>query len=71
MFVHFVIGISFLGFSVLLYVRLSLEESWFFPLIMMIVLPLIWFLLYFLGQIGKDTGKSQMKDLHDFIITLI
>ncbi|MDX6748051.1 GTP-binding protein [Polaribacter sp. PL03] len=68
MFIHFVIGISFLGFCVLLYTRISLKESLFFPLIMMIFLPLIWCLLYFLGKIGKDVGKSQMQDLHDFMI---
>ncbi|QTE24063.1 GTP-binding protein [Polaribacter cellanae] len=71
MFVHFVIGISFLGFCVLLYTRLSLNESLVLPIIMMVVLPLIWILLYFLGQIGKDTGKSQIKDLHDFMIAII
>lgn len=71
MFVHFVIGISFLGFCVLLYTKMSLNESIVFPLIMMIFLPLIWLLLYFLGKIGKDTGKSQMKDLHNFMDEII
>lgn len=68
MFFHFVIGISFLGFCVLLYTKLSLKEPIIFPLIMMVFLPLLWVLLYFLGKIGKDTGKSQMQDLHDFMI---
>ncbi|WP_435414524.1 GTP-binding protein [Polaribacter aestuariivivens] len=68
MFVHFIIGISFLGFCVFLYTRLSLNESLFFPIIMIIFLPIIWVLLYFLGKIGKDTGKPQMKKLHDFMI---
>ncbi|AUC85324.1 GTP-binding protein [Polaribacter sp. ALD11] len=67
MFVHFVIGVSFLGFFVLLYTRVSLKEPFVFPLIMMILLPFIWVLLYFIGKIGKDTGKSQMQDLHDFM----
>ena len=71
MFIHFVIGISFLGFSVLLYTRISLNESIFFPLTMMIVLPFVWTVLYFLGKIGKDTGKNQMKKLHDFMINII
>ena len=71
MFVHFIIGISFLGFGVMLYSKLSLDESIIFPLIMMIFLPLFWTLLYFLGKIGKDTGKEQMKTLHDFMINII
>ncbi len=71
MFIHFVVGLSFLGFGVLLYTRHSLNESIFFPIIMLIALPLIWTLLYFLGKIGKDTGKKQMRELHDFMIKVI
>lgn len=71
MFMHFVIGTLFLGSCVLLYTKLSLKESIVFPLIMMIFLPLLWVLFYFLGKIGKDTGKSQMQDLHDFMIKVI
>jgi len=71
MFIHFVIGITFLGFCVMLYSKISLNETIFFPLLMLVVLPLVWILLYFLGKIGKDTGKNQMKKLHDFMITVI
>lgn len=71
MFVHFVIGTLFLGFCVLLYTKISLKEPIVFPLIMMIFLPLIWVLFYFLGKIGKDTGKSQMEDLHNFMVKVI
>ena len=71
MFIHFVIGISFLGFSVLLYTRISLNKSIVFPLTMVLVLPFVWTILYFLGKIGKDTGKKQMKKLHDFMLDVI
>lgn len=71
MFVHFIVGISFLGFAVMLYSRHSLNESIFFPLSMIIALPLVWTLLYFLGKIGKDTGKKQMRKLHDFMLKVI
>jgi hypothetical protein len=71
MFIHFVIGISFLGFGVLLYTRMSLNESIIFPVAMMVVLPFIWGVLYFLGKIGKDTGKKQMRNLHDFMLNVI
>jgi hypothetical protein len=71
MFVHFVIGFSFLAFCVILYTRMSLNKSLFFPILMMIILPLIWVLLYFLGKIGKSTGKNQMKDLHNFMQSII
>jgi hypothetical protein len=71
MFIHFIIGMSFLGFGVLLYTRWSLNESLFFPLSMLVVLPFIWTVLYFLGKIGKDTGKKQMTGLHDFMISVL
>jgi hypothetical protein len=71
MFLHFLIGIFFLGFGVLLYSRISLGETMLLPIIMMVVLPFIWTVLYFLGKIGKDTGKNQMKELHDFMIRVI
>lgn len=71
MFIHFVVGTSFLGFAVLLYTRISLDKDFTFPLIMLIFLPIIWFVLYFLGKIGKDTGKQQMIGLHDFMLEVI
>jgi len=71
MFVHFIVATMFLGFGVMAYVRHRLDESLFFPVAMLIALPLIWVLLYFLGSIGKETGKSQMKELHDFLIDII
>ncbi|APZ46219.1 hypothetical protein BW723_07875 [Polaribacter reichenbachii] len=71
MFIHFVIGISFIAFCMLLYTRVSLNESLFFPVLMMIVLPIIWLLLYFLGKIGKNTGKHQMRKLHSFMMQVI
>jgi len=71
MFIHFIIGFSFLAFCIVLYTRTSLNESIFFPFTMMVVLPFIWVILYFLGKIGKETGKNQMKNLHDFMIKTI
>ncbi|WP_397447885.1 GTP-binding protein [Polaribacter sp. R77954] len=71
MFIHFIIGFGFLAFCVMLYSRISLKASLFFPILMLITLPLIWILLYFLGKIGKSTGKNQMKDLHNFMLKVI
>jgi hypothetical protein len=71
MFLHFVVATMFLGFGVMAYVRHRLDESLFFPLAMLIALPLIWVLLYVLGSLGKETGKNQMKELHDFLIDII
>lgn len=71
MFIHFVVGITFLVFGIMLYVRLSLDESIVLPLMMTIFLPLFWVLLYFLGRIGKSTGHHQMDDLHDLMTNIL
>ncbi|OAD46680.1 hypothetical protein [Polaribacter atrinae] len=71
MFVHFVVATLFLGVGVFTYVQYRLGESLVFPIAILVALPLIWLLLYFLGSIGKETGKKQMKELHDFLITII
>ncbi|MAD96475.1 MAG: GTP-binding protein [Flavobacteriaceae bacterium] len=71
MFIHFVIGTSFLGFLVMLYSRYSLKGSLFFPTVMLVVLPFVWIVLYFIGKLGKDTGRKQMEDLHDFMLEVI
>ena len=71
MFIHFVVGISFLIFGVMLYVKWSLDESIILPLMMVIFLPLLWVLLYFLGRIGKSTGHKQMDDLHELMISIV
>jgi hypothetical protein len=71
MFIHFVVGVLFLIFAAMLYSKISLKESFFFPLMMVIFLPLFWILLYFLGKMGKDTGKPQIKQLHDVMIQII
>lgn len=71
MFIHFIVGIAFLIFGVMLYVNWSLNESLMLPLIMVILLPLFWTVLYFLGRIGKSTGHKQMDDLHELMTTIL
>jgi len=71
MFIHFVVGFAFLIFSVLFYVRWSLNESFVLPLFMLIFLPILWAVLYFLGRIGKSTGHSQMDELHDLMTNIL
>ena len=71
MFIHFVVGIAFLIFAVMLYVKWSLEEVYVLPLMMVIFLPILWTVLYFLGRIGKSTGHTQMDDLHDLMINIL
>lgn len=71
MFLHFVIGTAFIVFAIMLYVRQSLEESFAFPLVMVIALPIVWTLMYLLGRIGRETGRKQMEKMHDYLLDSI
>ncbi len=68
MFFHFAMAVSFLGFSIITYVKWTLKNDYSFPLIMVIVLPILWIVMYFLGRIGKKTGHKQMDELRAFMI---
>lgn len=66
-FIHFGVGVAFLGFLTLWYVRHSLNESVVFPIVMVVVLPILWSVLYFLGRIGKSKGNPQMQELYEYM----
>lgn len=71
MFLHFVVGISFICVGVWAYVNYTLEKSLVVPMILLFVMPLIWILLYIIGRLGKDFGKSQIKKLRAFMLQTI
>lgn len=71
MFIHFGVATAFLIFGVIAYSNWSLEKDIFFPVVMLIVLPIIWVTLYFLGRLGKSTGQKQMDELKEFTLTLL
>ncbi len=68
MFIHFAAAVAFIAFSVMAYVQWTLKSSYSFALSMVIFLPILWLVLYFLGQIGKNTGRKQMIELHEFMM---
>ena len=68
MFFHFVIAVAFIGFSVMAYVQWTLKSDYSFPLIMIITLPILWVIMYFLGELGKKTGHKQMDELQEFMM---
>ena len=70
MFVHFVIGISFLGLRVLLYNPYDLHGSIFFRISWLYFYHYLNFTLFFWVN-RKDRDKNQMKDLHDFMIKVL
>ncbi len=71
MFLHFAIGILFSVFLTMLYVRWTLNANLVFSIVMVTVLPIIWIALYVMGRIGRKKGKSQMEELHEFLLTTL
>lgn len=71
MFLHFAVGLSFLCFATILFVNWRLDKPVFLSIIMLIVLPLLWVLLYFIGKIGKDTARHQSKKLYFFMESVL
>ena len=71
MFLHFVVATAFIGFSIWAYVGSKMEESNAFPIVMMVVLPMVWILLYLFGRLGRDFGRSQIVKMQVFLIELL
>ena len=68
MFFHFAAAVAFIGFSVMAYVQWTLKTDYSYALIMVIALPILWIIMYFLGRIGKSTGHMQMDELYQFMM---
>ena len=71
MFIHFGVATAFIVFAIVAYSNWSLQKDAFFPIVMLIVLPIIWVTLYFLGRLGKSTGQQQMDELKEFTLSLL
>lgn len=67
MFIHFGVATAFLIFATMAYSSWSLKKDMFFPIVMLVVLPIVWVILYFVGSLGKATGQKQMDELKDFM----
>jgi Na+/melibiose symporter-like transporter len=71
MFLHFFVAISFCVFLVVFYTKWSLNQDYGFFMIMCIIMPVLWVILYFSGQLGKRFGYDQMLELHDFMMNAL
>lgn len=67
-FLHFAVAITFFVFFVMFYTEWSLDQDYKFSIIMCIAMPIVWLILYFVGQYGKKLGYEQMVELHGFMI---
>lgn len=66
-FFHFVLALAFVVFFVLFYVKWSMEKEYTFYKYMLIILPIIWIIMYFVGQTGKKLAYQQMLELDNFL----
>lgn len=67
MFLHFFIAVIFIGFSIMLYVQKTLGNNITLPFAIVILMPVFWFTLYFLGRYAKVKARKQMISLHNFV----
>lgn len=71
MFLHFIVAVTFFVFFVIFYSRWSLDQEFTFSMIMCLLMPVIWIILYFVGQLGKKFGYEQMLGLHNLLINAL
>jgi ABC-type multidrug transport system fused ATPase/permease subunit len=67
-FFHFAVAVTFFVFFVIFYSRWSLDQDYTLSMIMCILMPVLWVVLYFAGQLGKKFGYEQMQELHAVLI---
>ena len=66
-FFHFLVAVLFIGFGAWAYGNWSLENSFGVQIGVMLLMIVIWFGLYFAGQLGKKAGMDEMYLLHGFM----
>ena len=71
MFAHFAVALAFIIFFVLAYARWNLKQDYSFALSMCFVMPALWFVLYYLGRIGRKKGSQQMTEINDFYMKIL
>jgi len=67
MFMHFGVALAFMVFLVLAYTRWSLDQDYSFALMMCIIMPILWFFLYFIGRLGRKKGAEQIHQIDAFL----
>lgn len=70
-FLHSTVAFTFISVMIYAYTKWTLKEDVTISIWILVALPIFWFVMYFLGQLGKKTGHSQMEDLHDFMIDIL
>ncbi|MBR9758325.1 MAG: GTP-binding protein [Algicola sp.] len=67
MFLHFIVACLFMGFGIWAYTNWNLNQGFAIQLLVMFLMVVLWFLLYFIGRMGRQRGKPDMYRLYHFM----
>ena len=71
MFFHFIVAAVFIGFGIWAYSLWSLEQDYTIQTFVSILMVLVWFILYFIGRLGRRAGKPEMRELYSFMSEIL
>lgn len=71
MFLHIIVAVCFMVFSVIAYSKWSIDVNYSFAFGVCLAMIVLWFVLYFSGQLGKLKARYQMDELRVFIINTL
>ncbi len=71
MFLHFGVGMLFIVLSIWAYTSARLHKPYTLQLVLMGFMIVLWFVLYFFGRTGKHKGKPQMRELYQFMASVL
>ncbi len=67
MFAHFVVVCLFISFGIWAYVNWSIDKEFIMQVVGMFLVAVLWFVLYFMGRMGKSAGREEMHRLYRFM----
>lgn len=71
MFLHFGVATIFIILGIWAYSSASLDRPYGLQLALMGFMLVLWFVLYAFGRAGRHKGKSQMQELHAFMMKIL
>ncbi|WP_100612099.1 GTP-binding protein [Confluentibacter lentus] len=67
MFLHFMVAGLFIAFGIWTYANITLKTSYAIQISFMLLMVIIWFLLYVIGRLGKESSNREISDLYAFM----
>lgn len=67
MFLHFMVAGLFIAFGIWTYTNIRLSNSYSIQICFMLLTIIMWFLLYFIGRLGKASCGNEIEKLSEFM----